>query len=263
MKCPDEELIFRYANGEEIGEREELQKHLAECDSCRKAFDSYSLMRNLLSKHWDGKIEGCFDTEALAKYSEGLLDDSSREMIKEHIAECDVCASELELMRQMVSAAEEDLEIPDEVGERIYQGMLEKQQEILLALPLKTLIKEEFSEAARRLTEAFIKKYHESEQSLLDHFWRMFSTLYNRDVRFGSSGLSSALSGLAGDAKGFQSPPVIFTMLGVCDHLHDYEEVPDEKVLMSIIKENEKRFAISRRERRKLEEFLIEEFARR
>ncbi len=71
---PDNELIFKYANNEELSdsEKESVKKHLLECESCKKEYNSFAAMRTILTEYWDGKTDDCIDTETLAEYSEGL-----------------------------------------------------------------------------------------------------------------------------------------------------------------------------------------------
>jgi len=262
MKCPDDELIFRYAHSEsDESERDQIGKHIQECESCQKEYRSYMAMKHILNKYWDGKIEGCFDTGTLATYSEGLVNGDLKKRIEEHITYCDICASELEFMKQ-IDLEEEEIDIPKEADERILESILAKRNEVL-AVQDKSLfpsVKADFKATAKRLTEGFVAKYHESERSLVDSLWRMFSTTYHRDTRFGDISFDSAVSAAAGDSKDIQTPTIIFAMIGICDYLNDYKEVPDEKSVKKIIEENTKRFDVSRKEGKKLEEFLMQEF---
>ncbi len=261
MKCPDTEHIFRYANGEVTDpERKEIEAHLRECESCRKEYESFRAIGKLLTEHWDGKIEGCFDSETLAEYLEGMVSDDVKRHIEEHIAQCEICASELELMKQMAIAPEHEIEIPEESDRRILSAIMAKRDELLSDrgyVPSLDSIKESFEGAAKRLTKQFIGIYHQSELSLVESFWKMFSSSYDRDARFGSIAFDSGVSGAAGDSKDVLTPTVIFVMMGVCDYLQDYSEMPNEKPLRVIIRKNAKRFDVPRNERQKLEEFLL------
>lgn len=264
MPCPDKDLIFRYADGEvNDAERREAEKHIQECRACREQYEEYKGMMQLLTQHWDGKLEDCIDTRTLAEYSMGMAVDAVKKQIEEHVAGCEVCASELQLMRQMdADISELEAVVPTEAVEsddQVYAALMERRREILESMPMPQLVKRDFIQAARRLTEKFIGRYHESEGTLLENFWRMFSPMYSTDVRFGKAALDSRASAMVGDSGGYESPPIIFAMLGVCDHIQNSAAVDEDK-LIRIIKDNEKRFGIPRRERRKLREFLIQEF---
>ena len=119
-------------------------------------------------------------------------------------------------------------------------------------------IKENFKQSARRLTERFISKYHESEQPLVESFWEMFSPSYNRDARFGDIAFDAGISAVAGNSRDVMTPNIVFVMMGICDYLQELDEIPDEKRIRDIVRQNAKRFSVSRSERRKLEEFLVQ-----
>lgn len=134
MKCPESELIFKYANDEEINEakKRELRAHIKECASCRKEYESYVAMRYLLINYWDGKIEGCFDTDTLSDYLDGTVNPDIGAQIEEHIAHCEICATELNLIKQMDTAARNmAVKMPKEVDERIYKKLIAEQQNTL------------------------------------------------------------------------------------------------------------------------------------
>jgi len=154
MQCPDSELLFKYADGEKIDEanKEEIERHLPECASCRKEYESYIAMRQLLTEYWDGKIEGCFESETLAEYLEGLVDDDVKKQIESHITHCDACASEIELMKQIATEPEQEIEIPKEVDDQIFTAIMAKREEFLESFPLFDLIKKNFIEAGKRFT---------------------------------------------------------------------------------------------------------------
>jgi hypothetical protein len=261
MQCPDEEILFLYANGEEIDEEKkaEIEQHLLECDSCQKEYNSYRSMKQLLVESWDGKIEGCFDSNTLAEYLEGWVDDAVKRRVETHLSDCEVCASELEMMRQIeIQPPEVDIEIPVELDEKILGAIMSRREEILNTLPLSELIKKNPAEAAKRLTERYIAAYHQAEQSLVESFWEMLAPLYNRDVHFGAT--EDIAGGWAtGDARDARTPSVIFSMMGVCDSLQELDEIPEKTQLRKIIRQNAKRFDVSWWERRKLQRFLDQE----
>jgi len=259
MKCLNSELISKYVDGEDLieSERKNIETHIHECEHCRKEYNSYLAMRQLLTQYWGGKIEGCFDGHTLAEYLKGLVSDDVRKQIEEHLTECDVCSSELQLMKQIVAEFESELKetIPKEADERIYTAIMKD------ILPLIELIKKDFAMAAKRLIENFIARYHQSERPFIENFWTMLSPLYDREVRFGRATLDSRASAIVGDSKDYESPSIIFTIMGICDHIQDYDEVVDKSELKTVIRQNARRFGIRRGERKKLEEFFTRELS--
>jgi hypothetical protein len=256
MECPDNELISRYADGEvDDTEKREAERHIRECESCRKEYESFAAMGELMTRHWDGKIEGCFDAETLAEFLAGQVDDDVQEQIREHVAHCEVCAAELELLRQMDVEGEAD--IPVERDKGILASILAHGREE--EPPSFASIKGDFRQAAKKLTERFIARFHGWESSMVESFWNMFSPSYSRETKLGDISLDAGVSAVAGDARDIHTPEIIFAMLGTCDYIQELDKLPDRKELSHIIKLNTRRFGISRDERRKLQEFLLEQ----
>jgi anti-sigma factor RsiW len=133
-KCPDIDLIHRYASGEAVTEYEMklAESHIRECDSCRREYNSIISTIKLLTEYWDEKTEHCIDTETLAEYSEGILDEETNSRIKEHLKDCIVCSQELEMLRAIDFPTQQELasfEMPKDVDERIFSALMKRNME--------------------------------------------------------------------------------------------------------------------------------------
>jgi len=263
MQCPEKDLILRFANNDDIDaeQKEAVEKHLSECDECRKLYNSYVAMQRMVTDLWDGKKEGCPDTDTLSEYIEGWLDDDEDEKkkVEEHISHCKICAYDIESMKQMDASVElaQEKKVPENISQEILSGIMAKRSQVLLES-----MRADYKKAAKRLIDRFMEKYQIAEQSVIDLFWNMFSSSYNRDIRFGASGLDAAISGAAGDSEDSKTPSAMFTIMGICDYLQDLDGIPDEKQIRNIVRENTRRFRIGRKERRIFEEFIMDELGK-
>jgi hypothetical protein len=95
------ELLPWYLNGTlHPGERAEIQKHLQDCEPCRKALTETRETWGLFTQHLPAG-----DLVALAYGEEPSV---GREIAEQHLAWCPECAAELELARMSCRLEEED-----------------------------------------------------------------------------------------------------------------------------------------------------------
>jgi hypothetical protein len=95
-------LLSGYAEGAlEPALARQMEQHLEDCDDCRDWLETYSFLNDGLD------CARSAPSELLAQYvvDEGRLEETQRDIVREHVAACGACKEELEAIRSALEAA--------------------------------------------------------------------------------------------------------------------------------------------------------------
>jgi len=128
--CPDKEKLLLYAEGELTGrDAEEVESHVADCESCEETVSGLRAMAALLRGSGPGSTGGpagrlsrtgsggagdvsrsasCPDAATIAGYIDGSLGTGRAGEVEEHLMSCRMCLSEVADLWAMSGAEEHD-----------------------------------------------------------------------------------------------------------------------------------------------------------
>jgi len=136
MSCLDEKILYEFSdNILEGNNKEEVEKHLKECEICKKKLDELKAFDKDLKFFWKEFRKSCPSPEDIYEYSMGRLGKKEAEKISEHLESCQVCKIKYEESEKMAeeleklagSEAEEEISeisLPEE-KKRILEKMAE------------------------------------------------------------------------------------------------------------------------------------------
>lgn len=145
MSHPEPELLGRVAGRLTTPEEEsQVNAHLAQCEVCRNALDSYRTFSRSLNEEWlrrrlkEAFSDRCPEGEELSAYASGLIaDDSRRLSLATHVKGCADCSA---LVREMERAARE-LEAADPLSApSVRWGWVTPLREILTFWPARLAV---------------------------------------------------------------------------------------------------------------------------
>jgi anti-sigma factor RsiW len=111
-RCPDGAALLALAEGRMETGASELERHLSECEECRREFDIVVRLTRALveaarvSRPRPGSCDEGYDAAA---YLSGALDRSDRLRYEHHVATCPACLDELSAL---MSARRQDAALP-------------------------------------------------------------------------------------------------------------------------------------------------------
>ena len=82
--------------------KEQLERHLAECEDCQSEYEALRRQENALIREWrQFRSNECPPPELVAGYVEGRLGQADQQRMSEHVEICAVCEAEVDAARQL------------------------------------------------------------------------------------------------------------------------------------------------------------------
>jgi Putative zinc-finger len=101
MECPENEILFRFVDGDPTSTNRAVERHIEQCGRCQQEIDSIRSLdesvREILRADPLVFVTGdeCPDRMLLAAYLDGKLSTAERDSMERHLSCCDVCLDEI------------------------------------------------------------------------------------------------------------------------------------------------------------------------
>jgi len=112
--CPDEDALLDYVDRElPASVAASVRVHAADCARCRELIESEDRLNRAIRSAFETETEpACPTAEQLAAYADAGLTEAERAGVQEHLERCEECRAQLEMMREIGGAREQDLSAP-------------------------------------------------------------------------------------------------------------------------------------------------------